>query len=354
MNASSSSMTPRDIVLAQIHHRQTDLIPFSISFEGDVATRLDAYYGSQDWRADVNPYFEFGSAVDTDRKYPTDRPGYVTDPYGSLWNVTRLPWHLEKTPLQDADSLEDALKTYTVPAAEQFFLAEDEIAANRARLERARDKFRVGGCGWGLFERSWTIRGFENALLDMIAEPEAYCELLDRLVDLYIGLIRKTAELPIDGILFGDDWGEQRGVIMGAERWREIFKPRWARLFEETHRNGLVAMCHSCGSVADIVPDLAEIGLDVLESCQPEAAGMDPLRLKALYGDIMTFWGTLGTQFTIPFGTPDGIRAEIRRLADNMATGGGFLLAPAKPLPPETPTENAVAVVEAFKDLLHR
>ena len=346
-----NSSTPKDIVLAQIRHQETEHVPFSIGFEGDVAERLDAHYGSRAWRDTANPYFATAAAVDTDRKYPTERKDYVTDPYGSLWFVGRLPWHLEKPALEDADSLEEGLASYTMPKPEQFFLTPEGKTANVRVCEANKDKFLVGGCGWGLFERSWTIRGFENALIDMVAEPEAYAELLDRLTDLYIGLIRETATLPVDGILFGDDWGEQRGVIMGPERWREFFKPRWARLFAETHACGKIAMCHSCGSVADIVPDLAEIGLDVLESCQPEAAGMDPLRLKTLYGDKIAFWGTIGTQRLIPFGTPDEIRSEIARLGREMGKGGGILLAPAKPLQPETPTENAAAVVEALKAL---
>ena len=107
-------------------------------------------------------------------------------------------------------------------------------------------------------------------------------------------------------------------------------------------------MSHSCGSVAEIIPDLIEIGLDVLESVQPEAAGMNPYALKRRWGDRIAFWGCLGSQSTIPRGTPAGIRAEVRRLKKEMGRGGGYILAPAKPLQPETPTANAVAVFEAF------
>ena len=105
-----------------------------------------------------------------------------------------------------------------------------------------------------------------------------------------------------------------------------------------------------CGSLADIIPDAIEIGLDVLESVQPEAAGMNPYGLKKKWGDKLAFWGGLGSQSTIPHGTPEEIRREVSRLRAEMATGGGYVLAPAKPLQPETPTENAAAVVEAFAE----
>jgi uroporphyrinogen decarboxylase len=107
---------------------------------------------------------------------------------------------------------------------------------------------------------------------------------------------------------------------------------------------------HCCGSVADIMGDIVEIGLDVLESVQPEAAGMNPSALKKKWGDKITFWGGLGSQSTIPFAASAEVRREIRRLRSEMGRGGGYVLAPAKPLRPETPTENAVAVVEAFLD----
>jgi uroporphyrinogen decarboxylase len=100
--------------------------------------------------------------------------------------------------------------------------------------------------------------------------------------------------------------------------------------------------------VADIMPDIIEIGLDVLESVQPEAAGMNPYELKRKWGGKIAFWGGLGSQSTIPFGTPGEIKAEVRRLCREMGRGGGYILAPAKSLQPETPTANAVAVVEAF------
>jgi len=98
--------------------------------------------------------------------------------------------------------------------------------------------------------------------------------------------------------------------------------------------------------VTDIMPDIVEIGLDVLESCQPEA--MDVYALKRDYGEHITFWGGLGTQRMTPFATPAEIRHEVRRLIAELGRGGGYILAPAKGLQPETPTENAIAVIEAF------
>ncbi|MDI7276014.1 MAG: uroporphyrinogen decarboxylase family protein, partial [Anaerolineae bacterium] len=192
------------------------------------------------------------------------------------------------------------------------------------------------------------LRGYANSLMDAVAEPAFIEQVLERHTDMVLAFVQYAADLPFDALMFAEDWGNQRGVDLGPERWRKLLKPRWARIYEAVHAQGKFACSHCCGSVAEILPDVIEAGLDVLESVQPEAAGMDPYRLKRKYGERITFWGGLGSQSTIPFATPGEIKAEVRRLRAEMARGGGYILAPAKELMIETPTENAVAVFEAF------
>ena len=116
-----------------------------------------------------------------------------------------------------------------------------------------------------------------------------------------------------------------------------------AKLYERVHQAGKYTLNHICGSVI-------EIGLDVYESVQPEARNNSPYQLKKLYGKDIAFWGGLGSQNTIPFGTPSEIKSEIRRLCKEMGKGGGYILSCAKPIQPETATENVVAVIEAFAE----
>ena len=332
---------PRDIVLAQIRHQECVEIPYTVPFENSVGERVDDYYGNRDWRGRLIPYIVGVGAVDTDPKVPIDDV-YVRDGYGGIWRQDVRPWHLERPPLP-----EPTFDGYDFPKAEQFFRPAWKAEALKTCSEKS-DSFLVGNLGWGLFERSWNLRGFENILMDSITEPDFFAEALDRLMALYLEFVEYTIDLPIDAILFGDDWGDQRGVTLGPDRWREFLKPRWAKIYEAVHRRGKIVMAHSCGSVADIIPDLIDIGLDVLESVQPEAANMNPYELKRRFGDKITFWGCLGSQRTIPFGTPATIRTEISKLRTEMGKGGGYILAPAKPLQPETPTENAVAIIEAL------
>lgn len=334
-------MQLREVVLGQIHHHDTPSVPYSLSFEGDVAERVDAYYGNQEWRSRLMPYIVGVGAVDTDIREVIDDV-YYRDGFGGLWRMDRRPWHLEKPALS-----EPSLEGYEFPSAERFLRPDWKESAFKT-CEEHKESFLIGNLGWGLFERSWCLRGYENTLMDVIAEPEFFEEVLDRLTDLYLEFVEYTVDLPIDAVLFGDDWGDQRGVTIGAARWRRFLKPRWAKIYAAVHRAGKLVMHHSCGSVAEIMPDIIEIGMDVLESVQPEAAGMNPYELKSKWGDKITFWGCLGSQSILPFGTPDQIKTEVGRLCTEMGRGGGYLLAPAKGLQPETPTENAVAVVEAF------
>ena len=157
-----------------------------------------------------------------------------------------------------------------------------------------------------------------------------------------IPLVDKLCTLPIDGMFFGDDWGDQRGVILGPDRWRRFIKPRVKKLYERAHDAGKFVFTHCCGNAFDVIPDMIEVGLDVLESLQPEA--MDVYEIKRRYGKDLRLWGGLGMQQTLAFGSPQDVRSEIRRLIAELGSGGGYILAPAKPLMEDVPTENAVAV----------
>ncbi len=336
-------MKLRDCVFDAIQHRQPEQVPYTLGIEPEVAAKLDAHYGTPAWRERIQPFLTGVGAVDTDLKRPLDEAHY-TDAYGGVWRSDRLPWHLETPPLK-----EPSFDGYDFPTPETFFRPDWKEQA-RAAIAEGRDTFWVGSLGWGLFERSWNLRGFETILTDAIEHPDFFEEVLDRLTNLYLTFVDYTADLPIDAIHFGDDWGDQRGIIIGPKRWRKFLKPRWAKIYERVHQHDKIVIHHSCGSVANVIGDCIEIGMDVLESVQPEAAGMNPYELKRKWGDKITFWGCLGSQSTIPFGTPGEVRAEIRRLRAEVGAGGGYILAPAKPLQVETPVENAAAILETFTE----
>jgi len=224
----------------------------------------------------------------------------------------------------------------------------DALNMDSAKLiiDENREKFILGRISCGPFTRSWRLQGFENALVDSILNADFYEELLERIMEMHLVLVDRLCTLPIDGVLFTDDWGDQRGVILGPDRWRRFIKPRIKNLYKRAHDAGKLVLTHCCGNVFDIIPDMIEAGLDVLESLQPEA--MDVYEIKRRYGRDLRLWGGLGMQQLLAFGTPDDVRKEIRRLIAEMGRGGGYILAPAKILMEDVPTENAVALIEEF------
>ncbi len=332
-------MDARSLVREQLAHRATTPIPAALSVETKLAEQIDSYYGDKEWRRRLPNDIVRVSALDPNKYAPVDE-NHSVDAFGNLWRTDLLPQHLE-TPVLAQPSLAG----YDFPQPEVFFVA-GQLGKAKAQCEKYRDRFLVAHTGWGLFERTWTVRGFENMLMDVVAEPDFYEELLDRILALQLAFIAESLKLPVDGIMFSDDWGDQRGVIIGPRRWRQFVKPRVARLYEAVHAAGRYTLSHCCGNVTDIMPDLIEIGLDVLESVQPEA--MNPYELKRLWGDKITFWGGLGSQSTLAFGSPQEIGAEIDKLCAEMGRGGGYILTPAKTLMHGMPLENAIAAVESF------
>jgi len=335
--------TQKERVIAQINHEETDRVPYHLMFDpgSNLEERLDRFYGSDSWRDKVNnaiyqlPLPSAGINLDLGVES-------FTDDYGSVWRTDLRPFSL----LQPALT-QPSLDGYTFPKVNDLF--DEGWEANMLKIiEEQKENFVVAAYGFGLFERSWVLRGFENVLMDVVVNYDFYEELLDKLLVHQMEILERLLLLPVDGIWFFDDWGFQQGVLIGAERWRKLFKPRYEKLYKRTHDSGKYVLSHCCGAIDKILPDVIEIGLDVYQSVQPEAKNNDPYLLKKKYGDKITFWGGLGSQQMIPFGSPAEIKDEVRRLCREMSVGGGYILGPAKEIQPETPDENIAAVVEAF------
>ncbi len=200
-----------------------------------------------------------------------------------------------------------------------------------------------------VFEVAWYMRSMEQLLMDFADGSEFAASLLDRITAKREVQAARFAELGADVICLGDDVGTQRGMLMSVRMWRAWLKPRLARVAAAARRvrPDVLLFYHSDGNVAAIVPDLIEIGIDILNPVQPEC--MDPAALKFQYGDRLSLWGTIGTQSTFPFGSAEDVRAEVRARIDKAGRGGGLFLAPTHIVEPEVPFENIVAFVEAVK-----
>jgi uroporphyrinogen decarboxylase len=220
----------------------------------------------------------------------------------------------------------------------------DHVPGKRAQYP---DRFLLVSLG-GLFERAWSLcGGFERYLYYLAAETAFVEELTEKLADYVCALIPQVAGMGVDGVRIGDDWGFQNNLMVRPEVWRRIYKKHYRRIFDTVHAYGFITALHSCGQLTRILPDLIEIGLQIYHPLQPEA--MNVCAVQREFGRDITFWGGLGTQSTLPLGTPEDVRREVReRIAQ--FSGGGYILAPAGAMSPETPVENVVAFIETAQE----
>ena len=184
-------------------------------------------------------------------------------------------------------------------------------------------------------------------MIDLMINKEFAKALLDKITEIHSGKARKFAEAGADVVMLGDDIATQRDMMMNPNLWRQMIKPHLAEVIKsaKTAKNDILVLYHSDGNIKKVIPDLIEIGVDILNPVQPEC--MDPIEIKEMYGNRLSFWGTLGTQAILPFGTPTEVKEECKKMIEKVGDGGGLLLAPTHVIEPEVPWENLIAFLEA-------
>ncbi len=193
------------------------------------------------------------------------------------------------------------------------------------------------------------LRGMENMMIDLAVNPSLVHELFERITDFYLKLNRGIFEAAgggIDVILIGDDFGTQEGLLISRKMLEEFVYPHLRKHFSLAREYGIKVMFHSCGAVREIIPDLIELGVDILNPLQTGSAGMDPAGLKKEFGGSLCFHGSLDTQQTLPFGSEEDVREEVRERIETLSPGGGFILAPAHNFQKNVPLENILSVYE--------
>jgi uroporphyrinogen decarboxylase len=320
-------------VYQALNYQETDIIPYNISIDAPVAERLDEYYGGRDKWPKYENHFA-GTGCNLSRK--SIGGDLSRDPFGVIWQEGTI-FKVVDPPLK-----EPSLKNAEWPV----LVSDDDVPRIERFCEDRKDKFTMFGLGLLFFERSWALRGMESILMDFVLHQEFVEELFDKLMQLHLDALDKVLHLPLDCIRFGDDFGAQKGLIMGTEYWREFLKPRLAKMYGKARDAGKVVAIHSCGDNTPIMDDLIEIGVQILNPFQPEA--MDVFEMKRVYGKRITFNGGIGTQVNLPLGTPEDVREEIRTCARVLSKEGGYVMGTTKPLRPEVPTENAAAALETI------
>ena len=271
-----------------------------------------------------------------------DRAGYFKDYFNVVWN---------RTVDKDIGIVDDyLLKSDDISKIEGVIppIPKENIAQCMEKLiANKQDRFSIIGIGFSLFERAWTLRGMDHLLMDMVLNPEFVDALLDAITDWNIACINETFAWEYDGFYFGDDWGMQKGLIMGPKLWRRFIKPRLKRMYDAAHAQGKYVLQHSCGDISEVHPDLVEIGLNAHQTFQPEI--YDIKEIKKQYFGKLAFWGGISTQQMLPYASVDEVIEETKRIIDIMGKGGGLIVAPTHSVPGDMPPENIVAMLKTFK-----
>ncbi|MGI9860813.1 uroporphyrinogen decarboxylase family protein [Moorella naiadis] len=325
-------MTRRERVLQALQHKETDIVPYQLDLTNDVYKRLVTYYNDPDFLDKVGNHL-----IDArNESFVNVGPKLDQDMFGVVWDKTQEG---DFGIVSDYQLKEASLNCYTFPEPD-----EPLIRAKCEELSAHKEQFRLYTIGFSLFERAWTLRSMQALLMDFILEPAFVNELLDKIVEYNLKVIDIAAQYDIDAIFFGDDWGQQKGLIMGPQIWRTFIKPRLAVMYSAVKKHGLFVAQHSCGDIHEVFSDLIELGLDIYNTFQPEIYDIE--FMKKEYGKDITFYGGISTQTLLSRETPEVVKSETRRLMDILARDGGYICAPTHAIPNDVPTENILAFLE--------
>lgn len=358
-------MKHRERVLAALNHQEPDRCPMQVSFTPEFAARLitDLQLKGQRFH---NPHgggntYELERALDEDMLLTSVgwvngyyQAGYQDmDNYQDEWGVTwrsieyqtRFGKGKYTEPFGHPLADHGKLNTYSAPDPYRPALYTE---AERVIRSYRNEYWIVGVTPTTIFETAWALRGYEQLMIDMAADQARANEILDLPYHYHMIVSQQLVRLGVDMIWIGDDIGGQDSMLMSPKMWRTYLKPRMAELIASLRAiNPQIKIAyHTDGNVYPIIPELIEIGIDVLNPIQPKA--MDPEKLKANYGDQLCFWGSIDLQQTMPFGTPQDVKEEVITRIKTIGRSGGLIIGPTHNLQLDTPLENFWALVDAI------
>ncbi len=369
-----TTMSHRERVLAALRHEETDRVP--IDFGGTYTTtiyhtayeRLKRHLGLEHETAiysktrrlaiphqsvlerfDVDTRFLGLSAYEGDQK-ELDEDNYY-DEWGTTWRKAQDghylyvdgPFFGQRKP--DADQLDKA--SWPDPDNPGYYRGLRERAE---KLRRETDCAIILNLAIGVVHQGQFLRGFGDWLKDLYKNRAFSTRLADMVAERWIKVAENALDIVganVDIVFFGDDVGSQIGPLFSPDAYRELIKPRHARMIAAVKAKADVkVLYHSCGSVAPFIDDLIDVGVDAINPVQITAKDMQPEMLKRRFGDRIAFWGGINTQEVLPFGDPQAVRAEVRRIIDCLGDGGGLVLNSVHNIQNDVPVENIVALFD--------
>ena len=348
-------MNKREIVKETISHKRCQVIPHNIDFTIGMREKLRVHLGlkrPQEVSKAVGNFcaqLNIGSVTGPsegiiDEIYPKEIGEHTyRDDWGVIWK--REPGDdigvVADSPLKEPD-----LKGFQAPEP----LSRGQYLDVFCRENP--DRFRLVSLTSPIFQRAWFLRGFTDFLMDLALHKAFVHELLDMIMEYTTKVVTEAVQYDIDGFFLMDDWGQQEGLLISPSMWREYIKPRMATLFRIVKDKNLPLFFHSCGDIECLIPELIEIGVDVLNPFQPEA--MDVLKIKKKYGTRLSFYGGVSTQETLPYDTVEQVEKDVRERIKLLGDNGGYILAPAHAVQVDVPVENILKLVEVMESQVEK
>jgi uroporphyrinogen decarboxylase len=351
-------MNSKQRVLTALNHEEPDRVPLQVDFTPEAAEKLsgavelgdqtiEAYSGKiSDLPLVMGHDLLVGwHGIATSYYLHPEQESYTCE-WGIRWHWVNIPGgrytEMIKPPLLEKEDLDN----YECP--------NPDYQERYRTIEKLVKKYGeshaiVGAMPCTTFEACWYLRGMERFLVDLISDDDFSTRLISKVMDFQLATGSKLAQMGVDIIWMGDDFGTQNSLILAPETWRKYFKPCYRKLIETFKgiNPELKIAYHSDGNVEPLLPEFIEVGVDILNAVQPKA--MKPERLKEKFGDKLSFWGAVDIQEILPHGSPEQVEEEVKYRIDTLGVRGGYILAPSHNIQPDVPIDNILAFYRAAK-----
>jgi uroporphyrinogen decarboxylase len=369
-------MTSRERVIAALEHREPDVVPFDL---GSMHSTIETYaYSplkkflniavSKPIKTFVRDHVEIDEeilvALGVDTRYLRIQPpenwkleieedNSFVDEWGTRYKKPPNSLYFDPVEFPLANASIDDLKRYKCPDPDDPGRIKGLKERTKYLYEHTDYALCLDTVGLGMFETTWMVRGLENFLCDIMIDPKFAHTLLEKIsehkIALYKNILGEIGEY-IQAVFVSDDLGTQKAPMMSMDVYRKVLKPHHKQIWKAVKGfTDAKLFFHSCGSVYQYIPDLIEMGIDILNPVQASAAGMETHKLKNEFGKYISFWGAVDQQTVISVGSPLDVQNEVRKRINDLAIGGGYVVAPSHNLQADVIPQNIISMAKAAK-----